>query len=401
MTTNNMGSPGNPESVSHWANKAMYRQKLERFRKLQHGFWVFFNNCCGKCEAGWYVENILKDVTRIEEEGNYGPYRPDILLWQDEKLSMIIEIVATSPPSLEKINYFLSRGIDIIEISGDRRPEDSASIDLHISPSNCRKRQRERLNELWRHMFEVEDPRIGVREDFRSDERKLREWQERERLWERINQGVISGELRCARCGAGFEHRKNRTSFSQIWKHMREDGTCGMVPFCDKCSFEVRSSWEQDFPDDAKQWGASESCPKCEEYISQEFPTINEPPPPSLLMPGENYSRIVGPPKPRTQQYVVGERSVTKEELLAVAMRLKIGLQGAAEDLGMANDRSVRRMIESLEDIIKAVLYPNNILEWNWLEGVGESYLTEAMDARNLQGDKFFYPKRWGWDPAF
>ncbi|MYC30085.1 MAG: hypothetical protein F4X65_08360 [Chloroflexi bacterium] len=399
MTTNNMGTPGHPESVSHWVNKVMYRQKLEQFRKLQHGFWVFFNNCCGKCEAGWYVENILKDVTKVEEECDYGPYRPDIILWKGEKPFLIIEVVATSPPSQEKVNYFLSNGIDIIEMSGNRTPEESAIIDLHISPSNCRKRQRDRLNALWKHLIESNDPRIGVREDFRSDDRKLREWQQRERRWERVKQGVISGELKCARCGAGFDHDEEHTSFSQIWKHKRRDGSCGLVPFCDKCSFEVRTSWGGGVPEDAALWASHEDCPQCAESLSKQFPDLNSPPVPTLIMPGDKFSRLVSPPRPRTQQYVVGEKTVSKEELQAIAMRFKVGLKGAAKDLCMTSNRMVIRMIENLEEVMKSVLYSNNILEWNWSEAVGESYLPAFMDAGGLQGDRFFYPKRWGWEP--
>ena len=96
---------------------------------------------------------------------------------------------------------------------------------------------------------------------------------------------------------------------------------------------------------------------------------------------------------------MVGEKTVSKEELQAIAMRFKVGLKGAAEDLGMTSDRIVNLMIENLEEVMKSVLYSNNILEWDWSEAVGESYLPEFMDTGNLQGDKFFYPKRWSWEP--
>ena len=76
----NMGTPGNPEGVAHWANKSMYAQKLEGYRRRQLGFWLFHNDCCSKCEGGGFVENILADVTAVKLEADYGPYRPDILL---------------------------------------------------------------------------------------------------------------------------------------------------------------------------------------------------------------------------------------------------------------------------------------------------------------------------------
>ena len=277
----------------------------------------------------------------------------------------------------------MSNGIDVIEMSGDRRPEESAIIDLHISPANCRKRQRDRLNALWKHLVESDDPRIGVREDFRSDDRKLREWQQLERRWERIEQGVISGELKCSRCGADFEHDEKHTSFSQTWKHKPRGETCGLVPFCDKCSLEVRGGWNREFPPDAEEWAVNKACPDCEAYMSRQFPTLGEPPPPTLTMPGDKFSRLVSPPRPRTQQYVVGEKKLSlKKKLQAIAMRFKVGLQGAAEDLGMTSDRMVIRMIENLEEVMKSVLYSNNILEWDWSEAVGESYLPEFYGHR-------------------
>ena len=312
MTTNNMGTPGNPESVSHWVNKVMYWHKLEQFRKLQKGFWLVFDKCCGQCEGGWFVDNILKDVTVVEQECDFGPYRPDIVLRRGKQPARIIEIVKTSRPSQAKIDYFMAQGIDIYEMSGDRHPLDGALTNVHIAYANCRKRQRDRLNSLWRHVAYLDDPRIGIREDLRSEERKNREWREREERWERIRRGVTGGDLKCVRCGDGFEHGEDHLSFSQIWKHEREDGTCGLVPFCEKCSLEVRGGWDRELPDDAEEWGVSKDCPDCESYMSKEFPSINKPPTPTLQMNEGSYSRIVSPPEARTQQYVVGERTVTK-----------------------------------------------------------------------------------------
>ena len=75
-----MGTPGHPEGVQHWSNKAMYSHKLEGHRKRQQGFWLFFKECCWQCEGGGFVENILTDVTAIKSETAYGGFRPDILL---------------------------------------------------------------------------------------------------------------------------------------------------------------------------------------------------------------------------------------------------------------------------------------------------------------------------------
>jgi len=396
VTTNNMGTPGHPESVSHWVNKAMYWQKLEQFRKLQKGYWLVFDKCCGRCEGGWFVDNILKDVTAVEQECDFGPYRPDIVLRRGDQPARIIEIVNTSKPSRKKIDYFKSRGVDIYEISGDVHPIDGSFTNVHIAPLNCRKPQRDRINSLLDHIMQLDDSRIGIREDFRSEERKNREWREKEEEWERIRQGVVNENLRCSRCGDGFEHGEDHFSFGQTWKHKSADGNCGLVPFCEKCGFEVRGGPKREFPDDAEEWGVNGECSSCTSYLSREFPALNGPPAPSLQMNDERFSRIVRPPKERTQQYIVGERTVTKAELQAVLMRFREGLERAAKEINVENHRKVNSMSEQIGDILRAVLFPNEIQDWDWLKGVGESYLPEFMDTGSLQGDKFIYPKRWG-----
>ena len=76
----NMGTPMQPEGVPHWSNKVMWRHKLELNRRHQQGFWLFYDTCCGRCEAGGYVENILDGVTTVRMEAEQEGYRPDILL---------------------------------------------------------------------------------------------------------------------------------------------------------------------------------------------------------------------------------------------------------------------------------------------------------------------------------
>ena len=154
----NMGTPGQPESVSHWSNKAMYSHKLERRRKRQQGFWLFFKECCGKCEGGGFVENILADVTAVKSEADYGGFRPDILLERGDKPPIWLEVTHTSLPSPSKLAYCADQGIDVFELEGSQRPVDSTVRKAHISPRNCRKRQRQRLVDLWRHMATLDDP---------------------------------------------------------------------------------------------------------------------------------------------------------------------------------------------------------------------------------------------------
>ena len=90
---------------------------------------------------------------------------------------------------------------------------------------------------------------------------------------------------------------------------------------------------------------------------------------------------------------MVGERTVSREELQSIAMRLKFALGRVAKTMELENDRRVAAMIDQLDKILKAIMFANNIYDWDWLEGVGESYLPEFMDTGNLQGDIFFYPK--------
>ena len=168
----NMGTLENPEGLPHWSNTAMFSHKLEGHRKRQEAFWLFFNECCGQCEGGGFVENILDGVTAVRREAEYGGFRPDILLEREDKLPLWLEFTHTSPPSERKQAYCKAHGIDVFEVDGSRRPLESTVMKVHISPRNCRKDQRLRLFALWRHMESLDDPVLGIREDFRSPARQ-------------------------------------------------------------------------------------------------------------------------------------------------------------------------------------------------------------------------------------
>ena len=49
-------------------------------------------------------------------------------------------------------------------------------------------------------------------------------------------------------------------------------------------------------------------------------------------------------------------------------------------------------MMRKVQEINDAVLFANNIRDWDWLEGVGESFVAGSLN--NSKGDKFLYPKR-------
>ena len=104
------------------------------------------------------------------------------------------------------------------------------------------------------------------------------------------------------------------------------------------------------------------------------------------------YVRLIHEPDwERTQSYVVGERTVRKGEMQAILMSFKLIFSLPQQPPQMA--RAVR---EEVEAILARVNYPNNIRNWDWLEGVGESYQYGYMNNGD-SGDRFLYPRRlWG-----
>ena len=159
----NLGTPENPESVEHWSNKSLFACKFRNFLHRPRGFWFPFLSCCGKCEAGPMVENILEDVDLVSVEANYGRFRPDILLERKDKPPIFIEVVYTSSPSPAKLKYCAEQGIDLFEIDGSRRPIESATLRAHIAPANCRKERRQALATSFARLESQKDPAVEVR----------------------------------------------------------------------------------------------------------------------------------------------------------------------------------------------------------------------------------------------
>ena len=146
----NMGTPENREGVEHWSNKHLFAIKFRNFLHRPRGFWFPFLSCCGKCDAGPMMENMLEDVTKVSIEANYGGrFRPDILLERKYKPPSFIEVVYTSSPSPAKLKYCAEQGIDLFEIDGSRRPIESAMLRAHIAPANCRKERRQALGRIF------------------------------------------------------------------------------------------------------------------------------------------------------------------------------------------------------------------------------------------------------------
>ena len=102
-------------------------------------------------------------------------------------------------------------------------------------------------------------------------------------------------------------------------------------------------------------------------------------------------ARVVAEPEPRPQGYIVGHQTRQAErELQAVVMLFKYvltcWLPTTAENV---------RMLEEVDRINWAVLYANNDLDWDWLEGIGERFVAESDESNYDLGDKFLYSKRW------
>ncbi len=386
----NMGTPGHPEGVPHWSNKAMYSHKLERRRKRQQGFWLFFKECCGQCEGGGFVENILADVTAVKSEADYGGFRPDILLERGDKPPIWLEVTHTSLPSPSKLAYCADQGIDVFELEGSQRPVDSTVRKAHISPRNCRKRQRQRLVDLWRHMASLDDPKVGIKEDFRSPERQCRE---REAFWAEVNergQDVADGKLHCARCGEPFTGDGGGFSVSFTLTH-RPDGGCGEVPFCQQCNFAIGGGWDGVYPDDADSWGLDGECPACQPILAEQEKHWDEATRRrSLRMPESYGSRLVQEPERRQQEYIVGDQPISRTELQSVLIMFKYILGRVLQ-----THPKTGMMLREVNKIESAVLYANNIHDWDWLEGIGESYVSDHDAPDVSKGDKFLYPKWW------
>ena len=390
----NMGTPGYPEGVSHWTNKALLSHKLERRRKRQQGYWLFFRECCGECQGRGFVENILEGVTAVRSEADYENYRPDILLERGDKPPIWLEITHTSPPSPQKLAYCASQGIDVFELEGSQHPVDSSVIRAYISPRNCRKQKRERLASLWQSIADLGDPIVGIKEDFRSPERQCRELETMLADSEKRRQDVADGKLRCARCDEPFTIKDGELLVSYIFTHLQYGG-CGKAPFCDECFFAIQWGWDGVYPDDAASWGLNEDCPKCQPILNEQNKRVDKSSQKrSVSMPAPYGRRLVWEPEKRTQSYIVGDRTVSRDELQSVLMMFEYFLSIVVAEY--PENVEARLMTEQVNKIGQAIQFANGIRDWDWLEGIGESYVP-GVESQST-GDKFLYPKRWpGW----
>ena len=384
----NMGTPLNPEHVQHFAAKSVVRMRIASALRMQEPFPITILECCG-CGTYDIVENLLWDITDVQEELAVGPYRPDIVLLKDGQPMRAIEIVRTSPPSDDKVKYLLKRGIDIFLLSGGGRPEDARVIRSYISPSNCRRMHKDRVESLLRHLTELpaDECKIGVQQDFRLPQTIQRE---RERSFNETQdrfQRLANGEFTCFRCGVLLTGEQLQSQ----WAHREDEGECGMVELCKPCMFEA-SMVPQGERDGVVVWGLGEDCEACApkwaeaEKMVQRMPK-DEP----VVMHEEGYSRLVGPPTPQMQAYLVGNRSASAYELQSIICYFLRAM--------MLFDQRITPSARILMDIMKAIQFKNNDHTWNWRKAVGDSYIPEWREPSKETGNVYWYPKLMGWNP--
>ena len=126
-----MGTPEHPEGVQHWTSVALYAHKLSRYLQQRRPFWLLHASCCERYgPRHMFVENILRDVTAVKRETNYGGFRPDILLERGGKRPTFLEFVHTSKPSDKKLAYCRKQGVVLFELgrAPATRPEQRSRL---------------------------------------------------------------------------------------------------------------------------------------------------------------------------------------------------------------------------------------------------------------------------------
>ena len=391
----NMGTPGHPEGLPHWSNKAMFFNKLKEWQKRQKPFFLFFGECCGKCagfNGGLFVKNILQDVTAVFQEAPCGPYIPDILLERGSRPPVWVEITHTSPPSTNKLAYAASHGIDVFEIGGESRPVEASMRKAHIAPGNCSYKRRRQLIEVWNRMrrdFDrwaslldgVEPPDrpdpavIGVFEDFRTFENRMRdnekEFRESERQSQEMRDQARLGELDCARCGRSPCVSDGGISLSFWPRHMSNGSGCREVPICDKCGRVLQDAWFKGEP--LSDWDLRDDCLQCRAMIA-EWETLSVLTSPLVEVPVSGGMMYVPEPERRVQKYVAGAmhgKTVSKEDLLAVVACWEWWFDMLAANRG-GLPRVLLEFPAELSGVVDAVQLCNNIADWTFVEAYKE-----------------------------
>ena len=202
----NMGTPGHPEGVDHWAIKTQVARKLQRsleatpraygeplpfeLRNVKVGIdeppgvvqalqdivdrpWQMPGNAehCSRpgwacvlyrepqhegCEGGLAVVNILRGLRggRVLVEEPYRGYQPDITLYGKDcqEPSMFLEVVATSQPSPQKLAAFKRWGIPAYRIEAEVGNISCEPMQACVLEAPCRATWRAEAMKLKNHM---------------------------------------------------------------------------------------------------------------------------------------------------------------------------------------------------------------------------------------------------------
>ena len=379
------------ESTNKFAMKAMLRHYMEQWRKLQKPMWIPIESCCGSCEGGGTVSNLLWDVTAVEQDVEFDRYSVDLVLWRKGQSPIAIYVSDDLRPSLTMIRYFMDSGIDLHEFSIGRNIDTRRLEASHIAPANCLSKQRGRTSTLWEHLAALprDECRIGIRRDFRSEKRKAEEFKQLEEHWRDITVGMEKGNYVCFQCSATIRPQEDGLRLSQTWVHWVDGGDCGYVPLCERCSMlGVGMATPLSQVNGSAEPGLSDSCPRCMEKQGKlsTVPPASEP----VVMDEGRFLRWVHPPTMRNIQYVVGKKSVNPYDFQVIA----------ASFCTAAMLTGQRSTAEHMKEILDNVQYPNNITDWDWRTAIGESYVSIAMaPPQGDTGDRWWYPKVAGWRP--
>ena len=368
------------EEIARFARRAMLFNDLETRRRKQKSFWLFFSECCGRCGGSGFVENILTDVTAVQLQPGGDVAGPDILLERKgNKTPVWLLFSRREDLPVEKVAHCMGNGIDVFELDAGERQGECSVLRAHIATGNCRDRVRKRLAAIWRRLRESEIAQVGVREDFRSQARKEQEIEDFLASFDADMDALKTREVYCDRCGGDLAGLMEGSYGSVRMIVHRPEGQCGWSTLCDGCWMELMGGMTGNRLPELSEWSQMQGCPECEALEAEEMKDFFAAPERRALKMPESYGvRLVHEPEKRVQQYEVADRTVAKEDLLAVLMMLKWWIRwvdGQFPDYNML--RRLYPLLRELDEIAGAVLLPNNISDWDWKEGVGDSYVSQ------------------------
>ena len=381
----------NDEDIRKWASKSELRRVLDGMRRRQEPFFIFFKACCGNCEEQGFVENILDGVTAVSTDSETIGHKTDIRLDRQSQQQIWIDISDGTPVPQEKLDYCNRHNIDLFELEMEGEATNLEVAGSHIPKRRCRATKRDRLKKLWKLIATTDDAKVGIREDFRTDEEKEKDWNESK---EKSRAYRAMAEQGCPRCKQAIVDDNGNFGVAIITMH-QEDGRCqDPVVLCTQCDFEIRGGWSGEYPEDAGDWCLKEECNTCVQIYQEDLRTLEEVQKVESrhLMMQTNYgSRMVQEPNLKTRQHIVADSVVPAQELLNIMMMIKF-VTTWPEVEGHPVMKEVRM---ETEKIIDSVRFPNGIRDWDWIEAMGESYIPEKPWGDESNGDKLLYIRRW------